>query len=234
MKGQLGSPASVMPVTGIWSPSARGQAIAALGLAATPRILEILTKTREYANDNERDALFVALALLRDARATLPLVAFLADGYPEPVKEQAASALGRIADSRGVDVLSVTLRNPAAPVQLRGACALAIGQIRDPRGLEPLLEVFSNENTSNVLKQQALLGIGSMGDIRASAPLTARLDQEQNTQNVKQILSALESVGDTKSLRVVASVANQDPDESVRERATEAYHAIAERLHIPH
>jgi len=230
MQGHFGDPTDAKPITGSWSPSARGQGIAGLGRHATPRILEILLKTGEYSNDQEQEALFVALGLLKDPRATLPLVTFLEGRYSGGVKKNAALALSWIGDSRAVGPLSKQLLDDSADGLVRSACALALGRIRDRGALEVLVQTLEKEDNPVEVRQQAASALGALGDSRASPVLSARLAKEDNPQTLKLILAALENVGDSASLAAVAAVAQQHPDETVRERAQEAHGAIAARL----
>jgi HEAT repeat protein len=228
MKGNVGNPLGPKPMSGSWSPSSLGRAIAALGTPATPCILEILMKTRE-ADDKQQEALIFALSQLRDRRATAPLIALLSVAPRASLKQQVAAALGPLGDSTAARPLIALVENASLSPELKGAAAVSLGQLQAREALPSLLQTFLATENPLILREQAVLAIGGLGDNAASAPIAARLDKEESAELLKQMLAALDSVGDATALSAVAAASNNNPDESVRERARETHAIITRR-----
>ena len=159
MEGKLSKPLAPPPLTGTWSPAARGRSIAGMGAEATPCILEILIKTAE-ADEKEQEALFFALAMLRDRRAVDPLIALLTGRTRQATKRQAAYALGPIGDRAAVKPLVAILQDESTSAELKGTAAVSLGQIRDAEALQPLIDVFLNVENPLELRER---GSGDWG-----------------------------------------------------------------------
>ena len=65
----------------------RAKAIADMGRSITPRILEMLWKSREYRGSDESSSLLAALRLLLDRRAVEPLIELLEREHPKEDEE---------------------------------------------------------------------------------------------------------------------------------------------------
>jgi HEAT repeat protein len=116
--------------------------------------------------------------------------------YPDDhnIRLAAASALGKVGDSRAVDPLITALDDQQG---VNEVAALALGEIGDPRAVEPLTETLENESWE--IRSSAAKALGKIGDERAVNPLTKLL--EDRNENVRwHTVQALESItGDTYS-----------------------------------
>ena len=116
--------------------------------------------------------------------------------YPDDhnIRLAAASALGKVGDSRAVDPLITALDDQQG---VNEVAALALGEIGDPRAVEPLTETLENESWE--IRSSAAKALGKIGDERAVEPLTKLL--EDRNENVRwHTVQALESItGDTIS-----------------------------------
>lgn len=92
------------------------------------------------------------------------------------IRNDAAKALGRIRDPRGVNALIATLKDKQTEV--RQQAAFSLRSIEDPRAVDPLLELLKGETDEYVLKAAAgaLAEIGDPRAIKALLDLRYRLD----------------------------------------------------------
>jgi len=229
MKGHIVTKVPAIPAGGEWSASRRAEEIAAYGQTVTPRVLELLTKTREYSSQNEWQALFNAITRLKDRRALPPLVKLMDSPERQEVKIAAAYTLGQLGDIRAVEILLTNLLNHSNGIELRKTCAISLGLLKDVRAIDPLLEVFRNEANEIVLRAKATSALGILGDVRAALPLAERLEKEQNVALLQEILWALADIGDRSCLPMIERVAKSHPDKFVRKDAEDARDSILRR-----
>ena len=126
------------------------------------------------------------------------------DGLIEALKFQedpnirlaAASALGRIGDSRAVNPLIVALDDQH---RVREIVALALGEIGDSRAVDPLITSLGDENWG--VRSSAAKALGKIGDDRAVQPLTNLL--RDKNKNVRwHAVQALEAItGESYGMR---------------------------------
>lgn len=107
------------------------------------------------------------------------------------VRLAAASALGRIKDSRAVEPLISALEDHP---RVREVAALALGEIGDPRAVRGLVTILGDdsweEGRSTVAK-----ALGKIGDPRATKPLINLLEDKR--ENVRwYALKSLETITD--------------------------------------
>lgn len=233
MRGQIPGKELARPITGAWPASVRGLEIAQRGKAATPRVLELLTKSREYANGTEVQALFVALGALRDARAVPPLVEVAAGraGHADlGARVSAVEALGGIGDARASGPLQDVARRATEPLELRRAAVEALGTLEDRHAAPLLLGIAQDPHADASLRAQAAYALGNTGDAAAAAQLARSLDHESNTELLQAILTTLASIGGEAALPPVERLAARHPDEYIRSEAAHTRDAIRGRL----
>ncbi|WP_437940499.1 HEAT repeat domain-containing protein [Sorangium sp. So ce341] len=227
----------VMPpcgnVTGRWSAADRGEAIAALGSRAVPRILEILLKTREVEGPVEVEALYDALARLRDPRSVRPLLEVLRGHAAAPERALAARVLARLDDGAIFHALVRELMRSDNAGSIREACAEALSDAADARSLAPLLKVARGRCNALALRGTAVVGLAALGDTRAGPSLVRSLDLETDEELLALILQALVSVGDRTALPAMRRIAEGHPDPYLRREAQQACGALLERLGGP-
>lgn len=106
------------------------------------------------------------LASMRSRLATSDLIARLDDPSLE-VREEAATALGRIGDREAADALIEAFMKPDSYIEMQTCRAL--GLIGDTRAVEPLLSRLSTAPRD--LKAEICRALGEIGDRRAAEPL---------------------------------------------------------------
>src|SRR5262245_52459689 len=114
-------------ITGEFSPVQRARAIAGLGPAATPCVLELLIKVRGL--DGKQVAAIVgALRLMADPTAVDPLVSLLKDDDPD-LRMNAAGLLGTFKEPRTIPPLIAVLTDTKQTDDARAAAAGSLGEL---------------------------------------------------------------------------------------------------------
>jgi HEAT repeat protein len=111
-------------------------------------------------------------------------------GYQDDhnVRLAAATALGRIGNSRAVDPLISALEDQP---RIREVAVMALGEIGDPRAVESLISALEDDDWE--LRSTIAKSLGKIGDPRAVKPLLNLL--EDKSENVRWYASqALEAI----------------------------------------
>lgn len=178
-------------------PELRAAFALALGLAtdlgSTPRL------GRLVASDGEAPALRAAaagaLGLLRRSASDVYLVLRLGLGpkAPEPLRREAARALGVLGDAGAVGALLDEIRGDR-PDHVRGRAAAALGGIRAVAAVRPLIEVARDRRVSDPVRAVAIAALGVVGDPEP-VPSLVRLKTDVNyiasTDALNEVLSLL-------------------------------------------
>jgi HEAT repeat protein len=185
-----------------------------------------LIKALSY--DKDRDVIkgaIEALGVLADAQSAEPLWAYLNDKH-HSYRHEAVMALGRINDSRVVDMMSAILENSSEyEDDMRISAAYALLAKCDIRSFKTLLGALKDKN-HDVRKVSAQI-LGKLGDARAVEPLCSALKDAYN--DVKgSIAGALGLIGDARAREVLCVLLK---DESCDVRNTAAW--ALERVGIP-
>jgi HEAT repeat protein len=116
------------------------------------------------------------------------LIEALDYGDDHNIRLAAASALGRIGDSRAVDPLIDALDDQQG---VNEVAALALGEIGDSRAVEPLINALGDENWE--VRSSAAKALGKIGDDRAVEQLINLL--RDKNENVRwHAVQALEAI----------------------------------------
>jgi HEAT repeat protein len=111
-------------------------------------------------------------------------------GYQDDhnIRLAAASALGRIGDTRAAKPLIAALNDRR---RIKEVAAQALGEIRDPLAVEPLITLLDDENWE--VRSMVAKALGKIGDPRANKPLVNLLKDE--SENVRwHAMQALETI----------------------------------------
>lgn len=227
VKGDLpGTP----PITGKFSALQRARAIARLGKEVTPRLLEMLIKTHEYASTDERSALFGALVRIGDARAVHPLVEVLQSGGDDALRTSAAGALGSFHDAEATKALRVVLHDPAKFALLRATAASSLGALKDSESLSMLESLLGEKTNAFELRKAAAHAIEQIGDPKATGTLVHALTTTNDLVLLQVIVEALGTLGDRSSLEPLGRLEHHS-DSHIREEAKDAREKVLDRLH---
>ena len=227
VKGELpGTP----PITGKFSVLHRARAIVRLGKDTTPRLLEMLIKTHDYANDDERAAIFGALLRIGDARAVKPLVELLQTSDDDGLRTSAAGALGSFHDPEVVKALRAVLVDKAKSAPLRASAAHSLGELKDSESLSALEKILLEKTNAFELRKAAARAIEQVGDPRATATLVQALTATNDLVLLQVIVEALGTIGDHSSLAALERMAHHS-DSHIREEARDAREKVLGRTH---
>lgn len=153
--------------------------LASAGEPAVPALLELATKTYEYASGGGPQIVLQAIALLGDRRAVPPLLDLLRvigeDGRAgdEQVRPLVLSALGDLAGpgDRGVfDAVREVLGDERRTVVERATAALTLGRLGDPAAVELLVRLARAGEAEPMIRLSA---IQAVGELWQSSGLTA-------------------------------------------------------------
>lgn len=163
----------------------RGAAAQALSSLGEP-------KWRGIVKGEEED--FARLGGCGDARAAEPLLQALCAPKPcvskSDVRRRAAEALGKLADRRAVDPLTLALGDSHSGV--RHAAAQALGELGDPRALGPLTLMLKDRDSG--VRHAAARALGKLGDPRAVEALI-RAGSDRDSEVRSAAAEALANLG---------------------------------------
>ncbi|MCC7139502.1 MAG: HEAT repeat domain-containing protein [Planctomycetes bacterium] len=160
-------PALVAAFEGVSDPEVRGAAIVALGLArdhaSFPRLATLLARRDVDVAMRARAA--TAIGLLREGNVAAldALHAALDPSSPEPVRREAARALGYLSDPRVVPVLVADLRGEN-PDFVRSRAAVALGAFRRATAVDALLELAADPTAGDPARANAVAALGILAD----------------------------------------------------------------------
>ena len=230
IKGNLpGKP----PITGQFTPEQRAKVTAQLGRDVTPRLLEILSKTREFGTGDDRQALFGAISILRDSRAVPVLLELLATSEDSGLRVLAADSLGKLEDLRAAPALEAIMKDPSQSKELRGVCAIGVGQLRTPNASALLQGILLDQGEDLALLKSAARGLSRLGDTQATATLLQALDRNADVELTLILIDTLGELGNASCLPALRRLASNHPDRFVRESARDAQELVAERSKQP-
>jgi HEAT repeat protein len=129
------------------------------------RITLSLIDALRDSKSSVRQSAVRALGTRRDLRAVKPLIEALGNRPEE--RWWIINALGELGDTRAIDALTASLRDPSASV--RSKAAEALGKLGDSQAVEPL--VASLQDSDYDVRGNAAKALGELGDVRAVAPL---------------------------------------------------------------
>jgi len=210
------------PITGTLSAVRRASMLAGHGPAIVPRLIEILTKTREYAAGDELQVIMLALDYLRDPLAVMPLAELAGTSTDAGLQTLALATLGTLGDRRAFDVAGAVLADRDRGPVVRGAAAVCLGQLRDPRATGALLAVAQDPGQASVLRQSAVRGLGYVGGPGAGPALAALLREAADERLALTAVDALARLGDRSAAETLEEAARSHDQVAVRRAAQDA------------
>ncbi len=126
--------------------------------------------------------------------ATVPLLGALDRRVPQPVRSQAAWALGQLKDKKAVQSLMAVLREDT---ELANEAATALSSIGEP-AVPPLTSALSSDDAQ--VRQMAVRSLGRMGTTALRPLLQIVQDEKQMDQVVKSAADALGLLGDPQAI----------------------------------
>lgn len=188
--GRIKDPASVQPLIPLLQDKVKAvreetsSALAAIGEAAIPALLEALTHEEWLVRLHAVES----LGKTKSQKAVEPLLSALFNDADSAIREDAVRALGEIGDSQAVEFLFAAMKEPG----LRTLAVEALGRIGDRRAVPVLIEVVLGTNPPEVTRAVAGCGdqwseeiitrgaavraLGAIGDEAALPSLVAALE----------------------------------------------------------
>lgn len=224
-RGELPGP---KPMAG-FTPTIRAKAIAAEGKDATPRVIEMLYKIPEYADDDQRNALFAALVFLKDDLASMPMIALASDPTTQtPIRIQALNVVSRLGDARGLDKVIAIARDPKAPQDLREAAIRSLAGFSDPKAAQQLVSIMQDDAKPITDRQVASGALKDSAGPELRQNVVAAIRKEKDPQIRLNLVALMGKIGTRDDVAFLQSLA-ADPDAQVAEAAADAIRDIAMR-----
>jgi HEAT repeat protein len=217
------------PITGTFTPSQRAKMVEQLGGESVPRLLEMLISTPDELDGKAREAIFTALAALKDGRAVPGLLHVLETEQDPGTRVLAAATLGRTGETQAAAPLLRIVQTPSEPLALRAAAAIAVGELRAPDALALLTGMLQDPAADLALRKAAVQGLQRLEDRKANPALLRALERESDRELLILIVDTLASLGDASTLPALDRVAKGHSDRFVRESAEAARYNVAER-----
>jgi len=220
--GRMREARAVAPLLGLLSSPdlyVREQAIEALVAIGKPSI-GALVKALGSDDPFVKKSAVVALGRLADTEAAAALVKLLGDR--DLVARHYAVVALRGMGPGVYDVLAEALasRDPATQ---KGACEI-LGYVRDPRAMKPVAALLDAGDES--VRWTAAKTLGAIDGKYAVANLVRAL-QDPSPRVREVTVLALGKIGDFDAVPALNTVAENDPDDAVRDAAKDALAAIA-------
>ncbi len=155
----------------------RQRAANSLGGFKERRMVEPLIAVLEDSGEMKsiRAAAIVSLNVLKDERASGPLLTALSDENAE-IRLQAAAALGALKDSKAVEKLSEIVENPLEPDDVRAVAVAALGNIGDKSAEDTLIRAL-DIRVGNIANN-AIAALGQLESEAAIPRLIAILEDK--------------------------------------------------------
>jgi hypothetical protein len=232
MQGIWPQEGKAVPIGGKPGATARANMIHSQGTDVIPRVLEMLTKTREYTDQIEMGGIMGALRYFHDPETTPPVIEVLeSEEEDEHIRVLAVGVLGEFSDDdRARESMLGILLDEESSDRLRGTAGITLSYLKESRALEPLVGIVMDGKNSQSLRLDSFLALGELGDERAIEPLHKSLAAERDQVLLQAIIGALARVGDRSSIRALETASEVHKDEDITEATEDAIEEINDRL----
>ncbi|MBF8194678.1 HEAT repeat domain-containing protein, partial [Nonomuraea sp. K274] len=135
------------------APGRVAQALASLGPAAVPGLIEVLTKTEGFGTPTHWQIVLQALTELRAREAIGPLIGLFGETRETERRMLLLAALGELGgpgDTAVHDLAKARLTDGEESPVLRGTAALCLGRLGDPRATDRLFHVVRDEQDATL------------------------------------------------------------------------------------
>ncbi len=178
----------------------RGEAIAALGSAAVPRVLEMLWKSQDYGDDKTFSALFTALTQLEDPRALEPMRELTEASHPAYTRTSAIRVLTALRDPAVTPLLLDLAGEPATEPAVREYAIRSLGKVADPRAGEQLTAMLLDQDASIEERRLAAEGLELRLDPATRPAVVAALDNSFDVTTLLTLVRVLGEIGEVADI----------------------------------
>lgn len=208
-----------------------------LGASRAPWARDILLGALAHEHPKVRRAVAEALGSWREPAVADALIARAREDESYFVCGASAHALGKTRDPRALDLLVPLSEQHSWNGTIEAGAIRGLAELADERSLEPILAASASGHDES-LRRAAVAALGRVGELveskRGAAvdALMALLDDDAFLVQLSAI-SALEGLGDARSLGALDRLARSAHDGRARRDAAEAAMAIREGLRVP-
>ncbi len=189
--GELGEP---RPLGG-FTIKHRADAIAGLGEAVVPGVLEQVWKLDADPAGTETAAFFGALERLQDTRSVLPMIELTEKPHPTENRASAVSVLSRLGDPRGFEVVLRLAGDVRIPELLRGQSIRVLGRFDDTRASQQLTAILLDEHDTDGAHLAAAEGLGERLDPATRSAVAQALDRADADDLCLALVNVLGEIG---------------------------------------
>ncbi len=159
-----------------------------------------------------------------DERCIDPLIKTLGEGHFGYIRGAAARALGRLQADKAVPTLIKALGDSI--YHTRCGAARALGQIGDEQAIEALIRTLKDDR--EYIRWTAADALSKIGNCSVDSLL--RFVQEHNGRGLDIAITLLANIGDSQTIDTLRNLAQNHPDEYIRETADKAVETIRNKL----
>jgi len=174
-----------------------------------PRVPGLLMAALQDSDEGVQSAAAEGLGTLKVGAAVEPLTALLrklqAGGQISPswtqaaLRQNIATALGRIGDARAVNALITALADPNGEV--RSHITRSLGEIGDPKATEVLLSLLNDRYDS--VRRVALMALAQIKDPKATGPLIEAMKKASVEAQTKSQATTPQGTGPAATRNIV-------------------------------
>ena len=205
----------------------RAEALASLGPAATPRVLEMLWKSQEYADQTEFSALVGALSLLKDPRAERPMLEFVEQKRSAQEVKGGLRVLRSLELSRADEILFEIAEAPTSDHDLRLYAIRNLGKVKNPRASEVLTRILLDEKLGADTHLAAARGLKTRADPETRRAVAKALAASWSEPVILTLIRLLREIGTSEEFKALRRAAHVSP--AARQYAEEAIEEIQQR-----
>jgi HEAT repeat protein len=212
--GQVGGAralAALVPFAELSEPELASPAISSLGAVNHPDAQPALLKLLGSRDPARRLAAVEALGSQHGAAAVAPLQALAGEQSDDQLAQAAVATLAKMATPESIGGLTELLANPAR----RSAVVAALGQLGE-RQIDLIGRGLAHPHVQ--VRRAVVEALGRMQHSRATEYIGAALDDPEAAVRLAAA-TALGYLGSQGTHRLLAAVAESDPDADVRQRA---------------
>lgn len=173
----------------------RAKAIAALGPSITPRIIEILWKSKEYKDLSESSALLVAAKLLKDKRLVEPLVELIKGEEPEDIQAISMAVLAAINDNNAFEFIHQYVKQTKGEGPVRLQAIIALGAFENRKSTDVLESILANSDLALAEHLSAAEGMLSQPQVFSRETVLQRLENAWDEGLVLNLVSIMGHIG---------------------------------------
>jgi hypothetical protein len=203
-----------VPPLGGFNIQKRAGAIARLGKEVVPRVLEMVYKNPEYANEIEEASLYASLVYLNDDLAVMPMVILLEDQKTGlSAKVGALNVLSHFGDDRGIETAVRIANNPYEKPMLREAAIRSLSGFNHPEAATALVQILTNSAKPLTDRQVASSSLLMMGNPATRKSVIGAISGTEDQMIKLNLVGALGRIGIKDDIPLLQDLANSGEPE---------------------